>query len=334
MDGSDISVVIPTCGREAELREAVASAAAQTLSPREILVVHDRELSGARLGERFGRVPVRELVNTACPGAPGSRNLGAENAAGRWIAFLDDDDIWDREKLARQAAVVDADPVVEIVYTDYRIFREPGVITADKRLSDEYSADPAVLRDRLLVRPILGSTSSFLLRRDVLLAAGGFDPSMPSAQDYELTLRLARRGTRFACIARPLLYYRSTGSKMSLQVEAKRVGLERVLVRKRELFPEEYARLEPSILAFHHYSLAFVHFLAGDRAEGARLMRLAGRAEGTVRKRFKAGVIIALARLGLLDAVMRCQERRRIARRRAESRELQRYLEALRTLHG
>ena len=91
---------------------------------------------------------------------------------------------------------------------------------ASERPNSEGARALTALRDRLLVRPILGSTSSFLLRRDVLRAAGGFDAGMPSAQDYELTLRLVRSGGRLACVPGPLLYYRSSSDKMSLRVEA------------------------------------------------------------------------------------------------------------------
>src|SRR5215467_2929118 len=99
---SDISVVIPYYNREEYIDEAVQSVLAQTLKPLEIIIVNDcsRE-SSRRYLDRYADVcTIVDLkVNV---GLAGSRNAGIRAARGRFIALLDDDDIWYPEKLEVQ----------------------------------------------------------------------------------------------------------------------------------------------------------------------------------------------------------------------------------------
>ena len=110
-----VSVVIPTYRRPEMVREAVRSALAQTLREIEVIVVVDGAEDGyggdgetvralAEIGDpRLGVVrPGRHLGNA------GARNAGVAAAEGRWIALLDDDDVWMPDKLARQMAVAEA----------------------------------------------------------------------------------------------------------------------------------------------------------------------------------------------------------------------------------
>jgi glycosyltransferase involved in cell wall biosynthesis len=102
-----ISVVIPTVFRS-EVVEAIASVRGQTIerSDVEIVVVADRpyEQLNASLQKQFSEVD--QLIFTGGgAGAPAARNLGVKASRGEWIAFLDDDDFWEPEKLEKQLAV-------------------------------------------------------------------------------------------------------------------------------------------------------------------------------------------------------------------------------------
>ena len=92
-----VSVVIPTCDRPDLLRLAVESVRRQTYQDFELIVEDD---------------------TVTRRGASATRNLGAARATGRWLAFLDDDDVWLPHKLTRQMAVLaDADPVVGFCFS-------------------------------------------------------------------------------------------------------------------------------------------------------------------------------------------------------------------------
>lgn len=104
-DFPSISVVIPCYNGARFLREAIVSVLAQTLSPVEILVIDDSSIDdSAALAESYGP-PVR-VIRQPNQGESVARNRGIDEAQGEWIAFLDADDYWLPEKLAKQAAAM------------------------------------------------------------------------------------------------------------------------------------------------------------------------------------------------------------------------------------
>jgi glycosyltransferase involved in cell wall biosynthesis len=99
----DVSVVIPTCERPTLLARAVECALAQTLRSIEVIVVVDGKDQQSRDVLAAVKDPrLRELVPPRRLGNAGARNAGVEMARGRWVAFLDDDDLWMESKLERQ----------------------------------------------------------------------------------------------------------------------------------------------------------------------------------------------------------------------------------------
>src|SRR5580698_5910388 len=102
-----VSVVIPRYNRAAEVPKAIKSALAQTVSDLEVIVVDDgsSDDTGKILEKAFGnRIRYYAQENQ---GASVARNRGVEEARGEWIAFLDSDDYWDREKLEWQFKALD-----------------------------------------------------------------------------------------------------------------------------------------------------------------------------------------------------------------------------------
>lgn len=106
-----ISVVIPVWNAEAVIAEAVASVQAQTRGDWEILAVDDRSTDQSRaiLARLAASDPrIRVLQNTGTKGPGPARNLGISAAQGRFVAFLDADDLWHPKKLARQIAFMES----------------------------------------------------------------------------------------------------------------------------------------------------------------------------------------------------------------------------------
>ena len=108
----EVSAVIPAHDAYPLVLDAVDSALAQTLPPAEVVVVDDgsRDRTAEALRERFGgRVDVR-VVSGSFGSAAAARNAGWRAARGRWVAFLDADDVWFPEKLATAAATDSSSP--------------------------------------------------------------------------------------------------------------------------------------------------------------------------------------------------------------------------------
>jgi glycosyltransferase involved in cell wall biosynthesis len=183
-----VSVIIPTYNRAAMVTEAVASVLNQTYPNLEVLVVDDGSTDGtaaalARFGERL-----RVLRQAHRRGVSAARNLGIEAARGDWLALLDSDDLWLPEKLARQMACLADRPELLICQTE-EIWVRRGV-RVNKPLSHRMAAGQIFLPslERCLVSP-----SAVVLHRDLIERHGGFDESLPAAEDYDLWLRLSWR---------------------------------------------------------------------------------------------------------------------------------------------
>jgi len=215
MTAPRVSVVIPTYRRAGFLREAVDSALAQTVQDAEVIVVED----GSRDAEEVLR-PLGARVRYAWQpnqGAAAARNLGAELAAGEWLAFLDDDDLWLPDKLARQLAHVEGAPEIGLVHTAYFHQTDGG-----RRLAPRFSRRGPIptgwVTDALFADNFI-LTSSTLVRRRAFAAVGGFDTRYVRAQDYDLWLRLSCEH-RFGFVADPLAVYRIHPGTLTERIDA------------------------------------------------------------------------------------------------------------------
>jgi glycosyltransferase involved in cell wall biosynthesis len=186
-----VSTVIPTYNRFEDVTLAVRSALGQTHREQQIIVVDDGSTDGtsARLREAYG--DALEILRTERLGVSGARNHGLAAARGDYIAFLDSDDDWTPDKLARQVAFLEERPDYGMVLTDVvqmdRDRKEYDVLRRRKFIPE----DGDVLR-HILRQPAL-APSSALLRRRVYDELGGFDTSLPTAEDIDFHLRVALR---------------------------------------------------------------------------------------------------------------------------------------------
>jgi glycosyltransferase involved in cell wall biosynthesis len=209
-----VSVVIPTYNRTAKVQNGIKSVLAQTFSDLEVIVVDDgsSDDTGRTLRETFGdRIRYYFQPNR---GVSVARNKGVKAARGEWIAFLDSDDLWEREKLEWQFKALDqVRPHCGACYTDVRLFNHSETRTLFQMAEENYRHEGklGVNADvmRLLVRPggagMVVCLSSLLARTD-LIRETGFDPTLLYSQDSEFMFRLAMR-TGFCYINSPLVWF-------------------------------------------------------------------------------------------------------------------------------
>jgi glycosyltransferase involved in cell wall biosynthesis len=195
------SVIIPTFNRAAFLREAIGSVLAQTEKDFELIVVDDGSTDRTReLVVEYGD-RVRYFFQSNA-GVSAARNLGIRHARGKFITFLDSDDLWLPKKLARQLQWMAAHPSLMLCYTD-EIWIRRGVRVNQKLI---HAKSGGWIYPLCLPRCII-SPSSVLMRRELFEAVGLFDEQLPVCEDYDLWLRIA---TRFEVgyIAEPLIVKR------------------------------------------------------------------------------------------------------------------------------
>ena len=186
-----VSTIIPTYDRVEDVTLAVRSALAQTHGAQEVIVIDDGSTDGTSERLRAEHGDAIRILRTERLGVSGARNHGMAAARGDYIAFLDSDDDWRKDKLEKQVAYLEARPDFGMVLTDVmqmdRSRREYDVI----QRRDAIPEDGDVLR-HVLRQPSL-APSSALLRRRVYEELGGFDSSLPTAEDIDFHLRVALR---------------------------------------------------------------------------------------------------------------------------------------------
>ncbi|MCJ2188390.1 glycosyltransferase family 2 protein [Novosphingobium beihaiensis] len=195
-----VDAVIPTYNRRDLLPAAVASITAQTLPVRRILIVDDGSTDGSIEWVRSAarQDPRIVLIERQHGGANVARNAGIAQAQSEWVAFLDSDDAWEPEKLERQFAVLKDRPDVVGIFCG---FRHVGGAVERIHLPRD---NPSLLD--LRCSNALGSTSGAVVRTAALRQAGGFNPDLPSCQDWDLWFRLRKIG-RLAVIRQPLALF-------------------------------------------------------------------------------------------------------------------------------
>lgn len=184
MSGRTISVIIPTRDRPAFLQRALASVAAQTRPPDEVIVVDDGD---APMDPAPG-TGVRWVRQEAPHGAARARNLGASVAGGTLLAFLDDDDTWDPLYLAEAEQLALAQGLELVLTAFLKVRQRDG---AQEVVPEK--VPPTVLQpEDFLVRNPGIRGSNLFISREAFLRAGGFDPALPSFHDMDLGFQLAR----------------------------------------------------------------------------------------------------------------------------------------------
>jgi len=211
-----VSVIIPAFNRKKTIRRAVESVLAQSYKPIELIVVDDGSVDGTaeELSEFGSRLRVIKQPNA---GPSAARNTGIRAATGDLVAFLDSDDAWLPEKLARQISLLNQAPQAVCCICNATMLYPNG----ERRTSFEAAGLHPRHSDGVWTNPAEVLLTRFLLfnqvvvvRREVLTRAGYFPATLRIMEDYDLALRLAAAG-HWAFSAEPLVIWHG-GAENSL----------------------------------------------------------------------------------------------------------------------
>jgi glycosyltransferase involved in cell wall biosynthesis len=286
-----VSVIVPTYNRAADLRRCLDSLVGQTFKDFEVLVCDD----GSTDNTAVVVAPYKDALkltyhwdeNFGGPARP--RNTGLRLARGNYVAFLDSDDWWAPRKLAESVRRLDAG--ADFVYHDLHIARSSRQKIYWRRQRTRALAAPAY--DDLLLNGNAICNSSVVLRRDILLAAGGFseDRALIAWEDYDTWLRVARATDRFVRIDQTLGYYWFGGGNISsprqLLVNLKRFS---------ELYFDTIADSpKPLPPAWFHYLLGQAKYQVGSYQDAITHMGEALSAGVSINRGARVLIIAALA---------------------------------------
>lgn len=182
-----ISIIIPTFNRERMVKEAVESAVSQTFRGWELLVVDDgsTDRTAKCLAPYLDDL---QYITSPHRGVSAARNLGIHKARGEWVSFLDSDDLWLPQKLARQLQAIQGCDGVPLCYTDETWIRNGARVNPGLK----HRKYTGWIFERCLPLCII-SPSSALIHKDLVKDMGGFDEGLPACEDYDLWLRITLR---------------------------------------------------------------------------------------------------------------------------------------------
>ena len=185
-----VTIIIPTFNRRFYLERAIRSVMGQTYRRFQLIIVDDGSDDGTekfvQTLKELKQVRYLRLTHSGLPGKV--RNEGARLATGEYLAFLDSDDLWKPEKLARQVAFFQEHPELRICHTR-EIWRwgEKTVSQAGQKHRSCGDIFPDALK-KCIVGP-----STVMMRRGLFEEFGGFREDLEIAEDYELWLRITDR---------------------------------------------------------------------------------------------------------------------------------------------
>lgn len=221
------TVIIPTFNASGYVAQAVASALASRDVSVEVIVVDDQSTDDTwRVLDDFGNAVCK--LRQPKGGPYKARNLGARHARGEWLAFLDADDEWTPDKLAKQLAA--ADGRAGLIYTDRYNFGDCSRVK--ERQSDSVQLWEGDVFEPLLLGNFI-TLSSVLIQKSWFERLGGFSELHVGVQDWDLWLRYAADGGLVQLVREPLTGYRIHADQMSLDLD--RRAAERLAVVRRAL---------------------------------------------------------------------------------------------------
>jgi glycosyltransferase involved in cell wall biosynthesis len=264
VDPDLVSVIVPAYNAEKFIGKTLRSVMSQSYRNLEIIVVDDGSRDGTvdmveHLAQGDNRIRLIKQKNAGCGSA---RNRAIASAQGSFIAPIDADDLWHRDKLALQVqALRTAPPTVTVAYCWWIPIDECDIVKSNR--VPLYCQLEGNVFSELAVQNFIGNGSVPLIRRSALCEIGGYDPDrvLQACADWKLYLQLAERG-EFALVKQALVGYRQFSGSMSTAVGP----MERSWNATIKWVRERHPRLSLATIRrqnFHEYAYLFVLALKG-----------------------------------------------------------------------
>jgi teichuronic acid biosynthesis glycosyltransferase TuaG len=211
MSNPIVSVIVPAYNAEKFVGETIQSVQAQTYSNWEMIIVDDGSTDNTatiikQAIENDSRIHYYYQTN----GKQGkARNLAIKHAKGKYLAFIDADDLWHPQKLEKQIQVFFEYPHVDLLYTNGISFKEKFEVIDSDNDGESLIIDKNIQYQLLLSGKSLPNLS-VMVKKQSVDDIDGFqeDIRLQNAEDYQLWLRMADNGCQFYYLSLSLFYYR------------------------------------------------------------------------------------------------------------------------------
>jgi glycosyltransferase involved in cell wall biosynthesis len=206
-----ITAIIPTHNRPDLLKRSIISVLEQTEPVDEIIIVDDTNSVETRNTVNSLNSGNLRYVFNPNQGASASRNLGVNTATSDFVAFLDDDDEWMKDKVKLQKEAIlskNLDACFSQLIINY----------GDKQIKYNTSARlPNNIRKEICIENFIGGTISAIIRRELFISISGFDIHFPAREEYDLWIRLIQKGAHIDIVEKPLaIAHRSLNKRIRI----------------------------------------------------------------------------------------------------------------------
>lgn len=277
---SRAACIIPTHGRPALLSRSLDSALQQSHAPAEVIVVDDLDdkptAAVVQVTALRTEIPLRRIVNRLNPGASGSRNAGVTASRAEFIAFLDDDDAWRPQYLARAMAELEHSGA-------------DAVVSGLCRIKHDGSIQPIVIPHRAEIAGRLfdknfGMTgSNLVIRRSAFERVGGFDSALPVFNDWDFLIRMLAAGVEYGVVPELTVEWREhEGARISTPSLRRAAGIESFIAKHGNTMPPVNRRDLTAIALGIRWRNA--GSIIGRLRVAAKLLRLLGLREAIGRR--------------------------------------------------
>lgn len=218
---SSVSVIIAAYNSENTISETILSVLSQTFFDLEVIVIDDGssdKTCQCVLEIQDNRVKLFPYENG---GVAKARNRGIAHASGKYISFLDHDDLWTPDKLEAQVAALEKSPHAGVAYSwTISMYSDENPIRFIKSPPVNFEGN---VYPQILLRNFIESGSNILVRTKVVKDVGEFDSVPISNEDWDFYIRLATK-TQFVAVPQYQIIYRHTANSMSSQVQRLKEG--------------------------------------------------------------------------------------------------------------
>jgi hypothetical protein len=191
MNNHLVTTIIPTFNHGRFICDALDSVISQSYKEIEIIVVDDGSIDDTveRVAKYGNAVKYLYQENRGCGPA---RNTGIIKACGNFVAFLDADDIWQKEKIEKQIEVINAYPGTGVVGCGFNYIDNNGKFKSKPIIKRNYKRSNALYNDLMVRNIIYGSSSGALVKKECFNKVGLFDEKLPYREDWDMWFRIGR----------------------------------------------------------------------------------------------------------------------------------------------
>ncbi|HHP7231498.1 MAG TPA: glycosyltransferase family 2 protein [Xenococcaceae cyanobacterium] len=210
-----ISVIIPAYNAERTILATIKSVQQQTFKDLEIIVIDDG--SSDRTREILATIDDERLkINSySNQGLSTARNRGIARAKGKYLSFIDADDLWTPDKLAKQLTALKSNPQASVAYS-WMVLMVEATDNHEQTsfISGKKVAFTGNVYEKLLLDNFIGNGSNILVKQGAIASVGEFDTTLKSCEDWDYYLRLAAK-YNFALVPEHQIIYRKTPGTMT-----------------------------------------------------------------------------------------------------------------------